>query len=72
MKNFGWPADKTFEISMPQLRLTFPFLWGDTLTGRAQRQRRGKDLPLLLSSHQAHYQPITHLAYIDENQIIIR
>ena len=59
-------------ISMPKLRLTFPFLWGDFFVGRAARIARSQPVPILLNSYKGHAMTISDLAYIDEAQILIR
>ncbi|XP_025155074.1 WD repeat-containing protein on Y chromosome-like [Harpegnathos saltator] len=59
------------KVSMPQLRLQFPFLWRDTIDGRAKRAVRGQALPLLLSSVRAHTRGITTLQMISSVRIIV-
>lgn len=73
MKNYGVPENLQEKICMPKIRLQFPFTWHDLIPGRAKRSRRNKPpLPLLLSSFQGHYLPVTGLAYLDDSQIIVR
>ncbi|XP_050669660.1 WD repeat-containing protein on Y chromosome-like isoform X2 [Leptidea sinapis] len=57
-------------ISMPKLRVTFPFLWRDRIEGRAKRSVRDQPLPLLLNSYRAHLRCITSLAYVDHLQLL--
>lgn len=59
-------------VSMPALRLQFPFLWRDRVEGRAKRCARDQPLPLLLNSYRAHMRCITTLAYIDEQKLLLR
>ncbi|XP_038214707.1 WD repeat-containing protein on Y chromosome [Zerene cesonia] len=57
-------------VSMPQLRLQFPFLWRDRMEGRAKRSARDQPLPLLLSSARAHLRCVTALAYVDHLELL--
>ncbi|XP_025989826.2 WD repeat-containing protein on Y chromosome [Solenopsis invicta] len=59
------------KISMPLLRLEFPFLWKDKIDGRAKRAVRGQTLPILLSSVRGHAQGITSLQIISSARIIV-
>ncbi|XP_028169405.1 WD repeat-containing protein on Y chromosome [Ostrinia furnacalis] len=58
-------------ISMPRLRLEFPFLWRDRVEGRAKRCVRDQPRPLLLNSYRAHLRCITTMAYIDELKLVL-
>ncbi|XP_041987733.1 WD repeat-containing protein on Y chromosome isoform X2 [Aricia agestis] len=58
-------------VSMPKLRLTFPFLWRDRIEGRAKRSVRGQRLPLLLNSYRAHLRCVTSLAFVDEMELLL-
>ncbi|CAG9785369.1 unnamed protein product [Diatraea saccharalis] len=58
-------------VSMPRLRLTFPFLWRDRIEGRAKRRVRDQPLPLLLNSYRAHLRCITTLAYVPPLQLLL-
>ncbi|CAF4905141.1 WD repeat-containing protein on Y chromosome isoform X1 [Pieris napi] len=57
-------------ISMPKLRLKFPFLWRDRIEGRAKRCVRDQPLPLLLNSYKAHLRCVTSLAYVDHLELL--
>nr|XP_012140683.1 PREDICTED: WD repeat-containing protein on Y chromosome-like [Megachile rotundata] len=59
------------KISMPRLRLEFPFLWKRKIKGRAQRAVRNQTLPLLLSSVRGHLKAITSVQIIPDARIII-
>lgn len=59
-------------VNMPQLRLTFPFLWRDRIEGRAKRSVRDQPLPLLLNSYRAHLRCVTTLAYLDDLRLVLR
>ncbi|CAK9804570.1 WD repeat-containing protein on Y chromosome [Anthophora plagiata] len=58
-------------ISMPLLRLEFPFLWRDRIIGRAKRAVRDQPLPLLLSSVHGHLGAVTSVQIIPDARIII-
>lgn len=58
-------------VSVPLLRLKFPFLWRDRLEGRAKRSIRLQPLPLLVNSFQAHKSTLLCCVYMPEHQIII-
>ncbi|KAG7203778.1 hypothetical protein KM043_013799 [Ampulex compressa] len=58
-------------ICMPLLRLEFPFLWKDKLSGRAKRAVQGQSLPLLVSSVRGHTNPVTSVQTIDSSRIIV-
>lgn len=48
-------------------------MWADVFDGRAKRAKNKEPfLPVLLSSIQGHYLPVTGLAYVDDSQIIVR
>lgn len=70
LKNYCVP--ETEPISMPKLRLQFPFLWGDFFIGRAARIARSQPIPMLLNSYKGHLMTISNLAYIDDAKIVIR
>ncbi|KAH0822280.1 hypothetical protein GEV33_000511 [Tenebrio molitor] len=70
IKNYCVPESDE-PISMPKLRLTFPFMWGDFFVGRAARIARSQPLPLLLNSYKGHAMTISDLDYIDDAQILI-
>ncbi|XP_020279085.1 WD repeat-containing protein on Y chromosome isoform X2 [Pseudomyrmex gracilis] len=59
------------KVCMPLLRLKFPFLWKDTINGRAKRAVRDQTLPVLLSSVRGHTQGITSLQIISSAEIIV-
>ncbi|KOC66274.1 WD repeat-containing protein on Y chromosome [Habropoda laboriosa] len=59
------------KISMPLLRLEFPFLWRERIIGRAKRAVRDQPLPLLLSSVRGHLGAITSVQIIPDAHIII-
>ncbi|XP_067214065.1 WD repeat-containing protein on Y chromosome-like isoform X2 [Linepithema humile] len=59
------------KVSMPLLRLEFPFLWKDRVSGRAKRAIRGQALPLLLTSVRAHTQGVTSLQIVSSARIIV-
>ncbi|KAK9309928.1 hypothetical protein QLX08_000565 [Tetragonisca angustula] len=59
------------KISMPLLRLEFPFLWKNKIIGRAKRAVRDQPLPLLLSSIHGHLKSITSVQIIPDARIII-
>ncbi|EFA09801.1 WD repeat-containing protein on Y chromosome [Tribolium castaneum] len=69
LRNYCEPETET--ISMPKLRLQFPFLWGDFFAGRAARIANTQSLPMLLNSYKGHVMTISHLTYIDDAQILI-
>ncbi|CAH2075872.1 unnamed protein product, partial [Iphiclides podalirius] len=58
-------------VSMPRLRLEFPFLLRDRVEGRAKRCVRDQPLPLLLNSYRAHLRCVTALAYIDQHKLLL-
>ncbi|KAL4715396.1 hypothetical protein ACJJTC_015167 [Scirpophaga incertulas] len=57
-------------VSMPKLRLEFPFLWKDRIEGRAKRRVRDQPVPLLLNSYRAHLRCITTAAYVDDLKLL--
>lgn len=59
-------------VCMPLLRLEFPFLWKDKISGRAKRSVRSQALPLLLSSVRGHTLGVTSLQIISSARIIVR
>lgn len=72
MENYAQP-DTFIEKNMTiKLRLKFPFLWKDTILGRAKRAVRDQHYPMLLSSFKAHLKPINSIEYISESELIIR
>ncbi|XP_046383836.1 WD repeat-containing protein on Y chromosome [Ischnura elegans] len=70
LKNY-FSASPSPKIVMPKYRILFPFLLKDRLNGRAKRAIKGQELPLLLSSYQAHLRAITHVEYIREAKIVV-
>ncbi|XP_071442112.1 WD repeat-containing protein on Y chromosome isoform X2 [Hetaerina americana] len=70
LKNY-FASNPQPKIVMPMYRLQFPFLLRDRWNGKAKRAIKGQDLPILLSSHQAHLRAITHIEYISEGKIIV-
>lgn len=60
------------KVSMPLLRLEFPFLRKDRIIGRAKRATRNQTLPLLLTSVRGHTQGVTSLQIISSARIIVR
>ncbi|RVE45325.1 hypothetical protein evm_010030 [Chilo suppressalis] len=69
MTNYLTPEKQ--HVSMPRLRLTFPFLWRDRVEGRAKRCVRDQPLPLLLNSYRAHLRCVTTLAYVPPHQLLL-
>nr|XP_033196517.1 WD repeat-containing protein on Y chromosome-like isoform X2 [Bombus vancouverensis nearcticus] len=59
------------KISMPVLRLEFPFLWKKKVIGRAKRAVKDQPLPLLLSSVRGHLKSITSVQIIPDARIVI-
>ncbi|KAJ8721737.1 hypothetical protein PYW07_002512 [Mythimna separata] len=64
-------TNQTVHVSMPRLRLLFPFLWRDRIEGRAKRCKRGQPLPMLLNSYRGHMRSVTTIAYIDEFELVL-
>ncbi|CAH0714096.1 unnamed protein product, partial [Brenthis ino] len=64
-------TNKEVHVSMPRLRLAFPFLWRDRVAGRARRGVRAQPRPLLLSSARAHLRRVTSLAYLDDLKLVL-
>ncbi|CAG4961709.1 unnamed protein product [Parnassius apollo] len=63
-------TEEKVHVSMPRLRLRFPFLWRDRVEGRAKRSVRDQPLPLLLNSYRAHLRCVTSLAYLDHHALL--
>ncbi|XP_076665272.1 WD repeat-containing protein WDY isoform X2 [Andrena cerasifolii] len=59
------------EVSMPLLRLEFPFLWKGKIDGRAKRAVRDQPLPLLLSSVRGHMNSVTSIQLIPDARIVV-
>ncbi|XP_044001681.1 WD repeat-containing protein on Y chromosome [Aphidius gifuensis] len=59
------------KISMPALRLEFPFLWKDRIPGRAKRRVKNQPLPLLLSSFKGHSKPVNALKFLPGARLIV-
>lgn len=70
MQNYGVPNPP--KVSMPIIRLQFPFLLSSRFQGRAKRAVRGQPLPVLLSSYRGHLRAVNHLEYIDSCKILLR
>lgn len=60
------------KISMPALRLEFPFLWKDRIPGRAKRRVKNQQLPMLLSSFKGHSKPVNALKFLSGARLIVR
>ncbi|CAH0554761.1 unnamed protein product [Brassicogethes aeneus] len=58
-------------VCMPKYRLKFPYMWGNTIRGRARRMNRLDPKPLLLNTYKGHNLAISSLDFINESQIII-
>lgn len=71
LTNFCVPKESLVNLSMPQLRLQFPFLMKTAFLGRAKRSVRTQSLPMLLNSYKAHTKPITSINYIDRRKILL-
>lgn len=69
--NYCVREEDKVHISMPRLRLQFPFLMNDRILGRAKRAHRSNK-PLLVNSYKAHLKPVTGLIFINTVQILIR
>lgn len=66
------PEEARPEVSLPKLRLKFPFMWGSVIVGRAQRAKnREASRPLLLSSIRAHFLQVRALACLDRSEVVI-
>ncbi|XP_063236121.1 WD repeat-containing protein on Y chromosome [Bacillus rossius redtenbacheri] len=71
VQNYMQPNTEHTKVCMPLLRLQFPFLLRDRITGRAKRAVRGQPLPALLSSHRAHLACVNHLEFLPQAGILI-
>lgn len=71
LTNYCLPEDEHVHISMPQLRLNFPFLMETVFLGRAKRSVRHQKFPVLLNSFKAHKKGITSISYITKSNILI-
>ncbi|XP_023288760.1 WD repeat-containing protein on Y chromosome, partial [Orussus abietinus] len=69
LTNYALPNPQ--RISMPVLRLEFPFLWKDRLDGRAKRAVRNQPLPLLLSSIMGHTNAVNSLQFVPGARLIV-
>lgn len=71
LTNYGVPKDSHVTVSMPQLRLQFPFLIKTAFLGRAKRSARTQPMPMLLNSYKAHTKAITSINYIERRKILL-
>lgn len=69
--NYCVPTVEQTKISMPRLRLKFPFLIRDLWEGRSKRVARTILNPILVNSFRAHMQTVCTLAYIDVHRIML-
>lgn len=71
LTNFFVPKSNHVPVSMPQLRLQFPFLIRTAFVGRAKRSARTQPMPMLVNSYKAHTKPITSMSYIDRRKVLL-
>lgn len=71
LTNFCLPIDSHVHISLPQLRLQFPFLMKTAFLGRAKRSVKTQPFPMLLNSYKAHTKALTSITYIDRRKILL-
>lgn len=70
--NFGQPHTAVRPVSMPLLRLRFPFLLGSLFIGRAeQAAAKNASGPLLVSSYRAHLRSVCNIEYADEQELVV-
>lgn len=70
--NFGQPHTIVRPVSMPILRLRFPFLLGSLFIGRAeQAATKNASGPLLVSSYRAHLRCISNIEYVDDQELVV-
>ncbi|XP_063708765.1 WD repeat-containing protein on Y chromosome [Culicoides brevitarsis] len=71
LTNYCVPSESHVHISMPQLRLQFPFLIKTAFLGRAKRSAKTQKLPMLVNSYKAHTKPIMNITYIERRKILL-
>lgn len=69
--DFSVPEENHVHVSMPELRINFPFLMKTVFMGRAKRSVRHQSMPMLLNSYKAHKRAVTSIAYIQKSKILI-
>lgn len=68
---FSLPNEHAAKVSKVEQRTKFPFLWKDTIEGRAKRSVLKQNKPWLVNSFNAHKNTITKIAFIEGSEVLV-